>query len=46
MIIPYIVEKFGDPKFAEPLTRLVQFMCKGVPPKYLISHIIKYVRST
>lgn len=46
MLLPYILEKIGDTKFAESLHTIVNSMCKRIPGKYLVGHITKYIRST
>jgi hypothetical protein len=45
VVIPYIVEKIGDSKFAEALTRLTINICKSVPPRFVGGHIIRSAKS-
>lgn len=46
VLIPFIVEKIGDGKFADPLYKIVSTMCRKIPGKYLIGHIVKYIKGT
>lgn len=39
------MEKSSDNKFAEQLQNLVGSICERVPAKFLIGHLMKYVRS-
>lgn len=41
VVIPYIIEKIGDSKFAEPLVRLTVNICKSVSPRYICGHLIR-----
>lgn len=45
VILPYLIEKIGDTKFAEGLTRLTINICKTVPPKFISGHIIRFTKS-
>jgi len=45
VILPYIIEKIGDNKFAESLTRLTINVCKTVPPKFISGHIIRCAKN-
>lgn len=45
VILPYIIEKIGDNKFAESLTRLTINICKSVPPRFISGHIIRCAKA-
>lgn len=42
VILPFIVDKIGDPKFAQSLYCIVANICSRVSGRYIIGHIIKY----
>lgn len=45
VLIPFISEKVADPKFSESLLGIISTMCERVPAKFLIGHVLRYVRS-
>jgi hypothetical protein len=46
VLIPFIVEKIGDSKFSEALYRIINDVSRRIPGKYIIGHIIRYIKST
>jgi hypothetical protein len=46
VLIPFIVEKIGDSKFSEALYRIINDVSRRLPGRYIIGHIIKYIKST
>ena len=43
--MPFIIEKIADSKFSESLLGIIVTICGRVPAKFLIGHILRYVRS-
>jgi hypothetical protein len=44
VILPCILEKLGDSKFAEPIATITDVIVQKIPPKFLGNHIVKYVK--
>jgi len=44
--LPFIIERINDNKFSEQLYKIVANICNRIPAKFVIGHIIRYVRST
>lgn len=46
VIIPCLLEKVADSKFAEPMGVLTDTLIQRIPPKFFANQILKYLKPT
>ena len=44
IILPFILDKLGDNKFAESLKIIIDQLIQKIPPKFFIGQILKYIK--
>lgn len=45
VLIPYLAEKFLEAKFAEQILKIIGIMSERIPARFIIGHLLRYVKS-